>query len=224
MNYERDPAAIYQQSFDIVRSEADLSRFPDDLRDIIVRIIHACGMPEIAEDIRYSEEFARSACDALCSGAPVLCDSVMTASGIMPKLQLSNCEIIAPDFGPSLSERAKHASTTRSAMVAESWRARLGGAVAVIGNAPTALFRLLEMLDEYAPKPAAVIGFPVGFVGATESKLELASGITQCGISDDPGTARRFGHGRGRRERAADPGRRSGKDCQSGLKPCTGWM
>ena len=100
----------------------------------------------------------------------------MTGSGIMPKLLPDNCEIIAPDFGPSLSERAKQASTTRSAMVAESWRARLGGAVAVIGNAPTALFRLLEMLDEGAPKPGAVIAFPVGFVGATESKLELASG------------------------------------------------
>ncbi len=174
MNYQKDPEVIYQQSFASVRREASLSRFPGSLRAVVERIVHACGMTDIADDIDYSDGFAESARGALNSGAPILCDSAMTAAGIMRGLRPDHCEVIAPRFDESLAARAREAGTTRSAVIAESWKEKLGGAVAVIGSAPTALFRLLELLDEGAPEPAAVVGFPVGFVGAAESKMELA--------------------------------------------------
>jgi precorrin-8X/cobalt-precorrin-8 methylmutase len=172
--YIRDGAMIYRQSFAIIRSEADLERFPGHAGKIVVRMIHACGMPEIAEDIAMSSGFVAAARAALLGGAPILCDSKMVANGItLGRLPANNaviCTLGAPDV-PMLADELK---TTRSAAALELWRPHLAGALVAIGNAPTALFRLLEMLDEGAAHPAAIIGLPVGFVGAAESKAALA--------------------------------------------------
>ena len=169
--YERDPQAIYAASFATVRKEAALDRFPADVAEIAVRVIHACGMTEIADRLDYSDDVAASAIAALKSGAPVYADCEMVASGITRRL-LPGTDIRCTLNDPRVPDMAKAMETTRSAAAVDLWET--GGAIVAIGNAPTALFRLLERLDEGAPKPAAILAFPVGFVGAAESKAELA--------------------------------------------------
>jgi len=173
--YIRDGAEIYRRSFAIIRAESDLARFSAAEEKVAVRIIHACGMTEVARDIVMSPGFAERARKALLGGAPVLCDSKMVANGITrARLPASNAVVCTID-DPSVPAIARKITNTRTAAAMELWRDRLSGAVVAIGNAPTALFRLLEMLDEGAPVPAAVIGLPVGFVGAMESKEALAA-------------------------------------------------
>lgn len=167
--YLRDPAAIYQRSFEIIRSEADFSKLPADAEPVATRIIHACGMPEIAADLRMSPDFVAAAKAALAANKPILVDVEMVRHGIIDNKQ----NIICTLNDPRAREIGLATGNTRSAAAVELWRDHLEGAIAVIGNAPTALFALLEMVDAGAPKPAAIIGFPVGFVGAVESKDEL---------------------------------------------------
>jgi precorrin-8X/cobalt-precorrin-8 methylmutase len=174
-DYIRDGAEIYRRSFAIIRAEADLARFTPAEERVAVRIIHACGMPEVAQDIVMSPGFADNARWALVAGAPILCDAKMVANGITRARLPSANEIVCTLDDPSVPGLARHLGNTRSAAAMELWRDRMAGAVVAIGNAPTSLFRLLEMLDEGAPAPAAVIGLPVGFVGAMESKQALAA-------------------------------------------------
>ena len=167
--YLRDPAAIYARSFAIIRAEADFSRLPANAEAIATRVIHACGMLEIAGDLRISEDFAPAAAAALAAGRPVLADVEMVRQGLTGKDRDIICTLNDPRArGIGL----KH-GITRSAAAVELWRPHLDGAVAVIGNAPTALFALLELIDGGAARPAAIVAFPVGFVGAAESKQEL---------------------------------------------------
>ena len=172
--YVRDGAEIYRQSFGIIRAESDLSRFSPAEEKVAVRIIHACGMVEIARDIVLSPGFADNARWALMGGAPILCDSRMVANGITKARLPAGNEIVCTLDHPSVPELARKMGNTRSAAALELWRDKLAGAVVAIGNAPTALFHLLDMLDAGAPRPAAIIGLPVGFVGARESKDALA--------------------------------------------------
>jgi precorrin-8X/cobalt-precorrin-8 methylmutase len=175
LDYERDGARIYHQSFAIIRSEADLSGIPADLEPAVVRMIHACGMTDLPGDVDWSPGAGTAARSALADGAPVLCDSAMVADGITrSRLQAANPVIctLRDDRVPELAARL---STTRSAAAVELWRDQLAGSVVAIGNAPTALFRLLELLEAGAARPAAIIGIPVGFVGAAESKQALAA-------------------------------------------------
>jgi precorrin-8X/cobalt-precorrin-8 methylmutase len=172
--YIRDGAEIYRHSFAIIRDEADLSRFKDGEEKVAVRIIHACGMTDIAEDIVMSPTFAERATAALRRGAPILCDAKMVAHGITRSRLPNANNVVCTLDDPETARLAKELGNTRSAAALELWRPHLEGAVVAIGNAPTSLFRLLEMLDEGAPKPAAIIGVPVGFVGAAESKEALA--------------------------------------------------
>ena len=174
-DYIRDGAEIYRRSFAIIRAEADLARFTPAEERVAVRIIHACGMPEVAQDIVMSPGFADNARWALVAGAPILCDAKMVANGITRARLPSANEIVCTLDDPSVPGLARQLGNTRSAAAMELWRDRMAGAVVAIGNAPTSLFRLLEMLDEGAPAPAAVIGLPVGFVGAMESKQALAA-------------------------------------------------
>lgn len=169
-NYIREGAAIYDRSFAIIRAEAKLARFSREEERVAVRIIHACGMVEIAEDILFSPGMAKAASAALRAGAPILCDANMVAHGVTRARLPANNEVICTLADPRVPALAAEMKTTRSAAALEMWRDRLAGAVVAIGNAPTALFRLLEMLDEGAPAPAALIAMPVGFVGAAESK------------------------------------------------------
>jgi precorrin-8X/cobalt-precorrin-8 methylmutase len=173
-SYIRDGAEIYRHSFAIIRTEADLSRFKDMEEKVAVRIIHACGMTDVAEDIVMSPTFAESATAALRNGAPILCDAKMVAHGITRSRLPNANNVICTLDDPDTARLAKELGNTRSAAALELWRPHLEGAVVAIGNAPTSLFRLLEMLDEGAPLPAAIIGVPVGFVGAAESKEALA--------------------------------------------------
>jgi precorrin-8X/cobalt-precorrin-8 methylmutase len=167
-DYLRDGAEIYRRSFAIIRAEADLSGFSADEARIAVRVIHACGMVEIARDLRFGGGFAEAARRALLDGRPILCDSQMVAHGVTrARLPAGNAVVC------TLGE-ANIAGTTRSAAALDLWGERMAGALVAIGNAPTALFHLLELLDAGAPPPAAVIGMPVGFVGAAESKQALA--------------------------------------------------
>jgi precorrin-8X/cobalt-precorrin-8 methylmutase len=179
--YIRDGAEIYRRSFAIIRAEADLSRFSSLEERVAVRIIHACGMTEIAGDIAMSPAFAEAVRQALLNGAPILCDSKMVANGITrSRLPANNVVICALD-DPAVPALARKIGNTRTAAAMELWGDRLAGAVVTIGNAPTALFRLLEMLDAGTKPPAAVIGLPVGFVGAQESKEALfADGRVPC--------------------------------------------
>jgi precorrin-8X/cobalt-precorrin-8 methylmutase len=173
LDYIRDAAEIYRQSFATIRAEADLSRFPDDIARVVVRLIHTCGQVDVADHIAYSDDVVAKAHAALVAGAPVLCDSSMVAARLTKsRLPAGNevVSLVADDRAPALAERL---SITRSAAGVELWADRLGGAVLAIGNAPTALFRLLELVDEGAPTPAAVLGGPVGFVGSAQSKQEL---------------------------------------------------
>jgi precorrin-8X/cobalt-precorrin-8 methylmutase len=174
-SYVRDGAEIYRRSFAIIRAEADLASFSDLEERIAVRIIHACGMTEIARDIAMSPDFAERARAALLAGAPILCDSKMVANGITRARLPANNAVICTLDDPAVPGLAQKIGNTRTAAAMEMWGERLAGAVVAIGNAPTALFRLLEMLDAGAPAPAAVIGLPVGFVGAMESKEALAA-------------------------------------------------
>ena len=171
--YIRDGAAIYERSFAIIRAEADLARFSPEEERVAVRIIHASGMVEIARDIVFSPGVVAVARDALNNGAPILCDSKMVANGVTRARLPAHNEVVCTLDDPRVADLARDVGNTRTAAAMELWRERLVGAVVAIGNAPTALFRLLEMLDAGAPKPAAVIGMPVGFVGAAESKEAL---------------------------------------------------
>ncbi len=174
-DYIRDGAEIYRRSFAIIRAESDLKRFGKAEEQVAVRIIHACGMVEVARDIVMSPGFADNARWALIGGAPILCDSKMVANGITRARLPAGNEIVCTLDDPKVPRLARDMGNTRSAAAMELWRDKLGGAVVAIGNAPTSLFHLLEMLDAGAPAPAAVIGLPVGFVGAAESKVALAA-------------------------------------------------
>jgi precorrin-8X/cobalt-precorrin-8 methylmutase len=174
-DYIRDGAAIYARSFAIIRAEADLARFSPDEERVAVRIIHACGMVEIAPDIIMSPTFAGAAAAALGDGAAILCDSMMVADGVTRARLPAGNPVICTLRDPRVPEIAKDIGNTRTAAAMELWKPYLAGALVVVGNAPTALFRLIELLDSGAPKPAAVIGMPVGFVGAAESKEALAA-------------------------------------------------
>ncbi|MFH8344756.1 precorrin-8X methylmutase [Streptomyces sp. NPDC018045] len=173
-DYERDGAEIYRQSFATIRAEADLAHLPDDVSRVAVRMIHACGMTDLVRDLAYSPEVVARASEALRAGAPILCDANMVASGVTRKRLPAGNEVICTLADPAVPDLAARMGTTRSAAALELWRDRLDGAVVAVGNAPTALFRLLEMIEEGAPRPAAVIGIPVGFIGAAESKDALA--------------------------------------------------
>lgn len=178
--YIKDPAAIYAESFATVRREARLDRFPEDLQPVIIRLIHACGMVEIADRISFSPDVAVSGTAALAGGAPILCDCEMVRSGIIARRLTAGNDVIVTLNDPSVPDLAKRIGTTRSAAAVDLWRDHIEGSVVVIGNAPTALFHLLERLDAGWPKPAAILGFPVGFIGAAESKAELASNPRNC--------------------------------------------
>ncbi len=173
--YLRDGAAIYECSFAIIRAEADLTRFSTAEAEIVVRMIHACGQVDVARDIVFGGNFVDAARGALSAGAPILCDAEMVARGITRARLPAKNDVICTLNDPSVPELAKKLGTTRSAAALDLWRDRLAGAVVAIGNAPTALFRLLELIDNGARKPAAILGIPVGFVGAAESKAALAA-------------------------------------------------
>jgi len=175
MDYERDGAEIYRRSFATIRAETDLSGLPDDLSRVVVRMIHACGMVDLAGDVGFSPSVASVARKALLDGAPILCDAEMVASGVTRKRLPAGNEVICTLRDPAVPALAEKLATTRSAAALDLWLDRLDGAVVAIGNAPTALFRLLEMVAAGAPRPAAVLGIPVGFIGAAESKEALAA-------------------------------------------------
>jgi precorrin-8X/cobalt-precorrin-8 methylmutase len=174
-DYVRDGAEIYRRSFATIRAEADLARFPADVARVVVRMIHSCGMTDLPADVGYSDGVVRAAGAALRAGAPVLCDAQMVASGITRRRLPAGNQIICTLNDPAVPALATRLGTTRSAAALDLWAPRLDGAVVAIGNAPTALFRLLELTGEGAGKPAAVFGIPVGFIGAAESKRALAS-------------------------------------------------
>lgn len=178
--YLRDPSEIYAQSFATVRHEARLDRFDSGMESMAVRLIHACGMIEIADRLAFSKEAFQTGQTALRSGAPILCDCEMVGAGIIRRLLPAKNEIVVTLNDPSVPDRAAKLGTTRSAAAVELWKDQLEGAVVAIGNAPTALFHLLELLDVGWPKPAVILGFPVGFVGAAESKAELAGNARGC--------------------------------------------
>ncbi|MBK5970696.1 MULTISPECIES: precorrin-8X methylmutase [Thiorhodovibrio] len=175
MHYQRNPDAIYRESFAIIRAEADLSRIPPDLEPLAVRVAHACGMPNIVDDLEFSPDAGTAGRAALEAGAPILCDSRMVAYGITRARLPTDNAILCTLDDPRVPELAREMNNTRSAAALELWQEHLQGALVAIGNAPTALFRLLEMLDAGCPRPALILGFPVGFVGAAESKAELAA-------------------------------------------------
>jgi precorrin-8X/cobalt-precorrin-8 methylmutase len=175
MDYLRDPAAIYARSFEMIKSEADFSRIPQSARGIATRVIHACGMVEIVDDLIFSDVFAETAAAALRGGAPIIVDAEMVRHGIIARQLIAGNDVVCTLNDPLAREIGVAKAITRSAAAVELWQDRLKGAVVVIGNAPTALFALLEMIDLGVPKPAAIVGFPVGFVGAAESKAELAA-------------------------------------------------
>jgi precorrin-8X/cobalt-precorrin-8 methylmutase len=173
LRYLRDPDAIYRESFAIIRREARLAHLPPDIAEIAVRLIHACGMIDIVDDVAFTPEVAARGRAALAEGAPILCDSAMVAAGIMRARLPARNEIVCTLDDERVPALARALKTTRSAAAVELWAERLAGAVVTIGNAPTALFHLLERLARDAPRPAAIIAFPVGFVGAAESKQAL---------------------------------------------------
>ena len=172
-DYVRDGAEIYRRSFAIIRSEAELSRFSPAEERVVVRLIHTSGMVDLAKDVVFTADFAAAARAALDRGAPVLCDANMVVSGVTRARLSANNELLCFLNAPDLPARARAEGNTRSAAALSLWKDRLDGALVAIGNAPTALFRLLELLDETSARPAAVIGVPVGFVGAAESKQAL---------------------------------------------------
>ncbi|MEI6000061.1 precorrin-8X methylmutase [Paraburkholderia bengalensis] len=173
--YIRDGQEIYRQSFATIRAEADLSHIPADLEKLAVRVIHACGMVDIVGDLRFSDGAGQAGRHALANGAPILCDARMVAEGITRARLPANNEVICTLGDARVPALARELGNTRSAVALELWRPHLAGSVVVIGNAPTSLFYLLDMLDAGAPRPALILGFPVGFVGAAESKALLAA-------------------------------------------------
>lgn len=173
-DYIREGDAIYAKSFAIIRAEADLSRFSDEEADVAIRMIHACGLVEAASQFEFSPGFVSAARTALLAGKPIFCDAQMVAHGVTRARLPAQNEVICTLRDPQVPELAKTVANTRSAAALELWAEKLEGSVVAIGNAPTALFYLLEMLDRGGPKPAAIIGMPVGFVGAAESKEALA--------------------------------------------------
>lgn len=175
-DYVRDGDAIYERSFAIIREEAELGRFSGEEADVAVRMIHACGLVEAAFAIDFAPDLVRAARTALQAGAPILCDAEMVAHGVTRARLPAQNEVVCTLRDPAVPGLAEKLGTTRSAAALELWRDKMEGAVIAIGNAPTALFRLLEMLDAGAPRPAAILGIPVGFVGAAESKDALAGG------------------------------------------------
>jgi precorrin isomerase len=176
IDYLRDPAEIYRRSFAAIRAEAALAGIAPALEPVVIRLIHACGMPDIVAELAYSPDLAARAGAALRRGAPVLCDARMVAEGINRGRLPARNDVVCTIDRPEVAGLAGAGRTTRSAAAVALWRPRLEGAVVAIGNAPTALFRLLELLGEGAPRPAAILAFPVGFVGAAESKAALAEG------------------------------------------------
>ncbi len=174
-DYVRDGAEIYRRSFAIIRSEADLSAIPPSAEALAVRMIHACGMTDLPADIRCSDDLVPAGRAALQAGAPILCDARMVADGVTRSRLPAGNEVICTLGEPGVAELAASMGTTRSAAAMEHWLPRMEGAVVAIGNAPTSLFRLFELLDAGAPRPAAIVGIPVGFVGAAESKAALES-------------------------------------------------
>jgi precorrin-8X/cobalt-precorrin-8 methylmutase len=174
-SYVKDGAEIYRRSFATIRAEADLARFPSDVARVVVRMIHACGMVDLVTDVDHSPDVVRDARAALLAGAPILCDAQMVAAGVTRRRLPADNEVVCTLGDPRVPDLAAELGTTRSAAALELWRDRLGGAVVAIGNAPTALFHLLEMVAAGAPRPAAVLGIPVGFIGAVESKDALAA-------------------------------------------------
>jgi precorrin-8X/cobalt-precorrin-8 methylmutase len=173
--YLRDGAAIYERSFAIIRAEAELSRFSADEAEVAVRMIHACGQVELARHIVFGGNLVAAARAALAAGAPILCDCEMVAHGITRARLPANNDVVCTLNDARVAALAQNLGTTRSAAALEFWRDRLAGAVVAIGNAPTALFGLLELVDGGAPKPAAILGIPVGFVGAAQAKAALAA-------------------------------------------------
>jgi precorrin-8X/cobalt-precorrin-8 methylmutase len=173
--YEKDGAEIYRRSFATIRAEADLSGLPDDVARVAVRMVHACGQVDLVADLAYSPDVVARARKALEAGAPVLCDAQMVASGITRRRLPEDNEVVCTLGDPRTPALAAELGTTRTAAALELWRDRLDGAVVAIGNAPTALFHLLEMVAAGAPRPAAVLGIPVGFIGAAESKDALTA-------------------------------------------------
>jgi precorrin-8X/cobalt-precorrin-8 methylmutase len=174
IDYIRDGAEIYRRSFATIRAEADLAGLPRDLEPVAVRMIHSCGMVDLVADLGFSVDVVGKARAALRGGAPILCDAAMVASGVTRRRLPAGNEIVCTLTDPRVPELADSLGTTRSAAALDLWGERLDGAVVAVGNAPTALFRLLELIDTGAPHPAAILGLPVGFVGAAESKVELA--------------------------------------------------
>ena len=181
-DYEREGQAIYDASFATIRAEADLERFPDDVSRVVVRMIHAAGQTDLAEDIAFSDDVVHSARAALDAGAPIFTDAHMVASGITRTRLPADNDVICQLRDPDVPALAAALGTTRSAAALEQWVPRLGGSVVAIGNAPTALFHLLEMLRQGSPVPAAIVGCPVGFIGAAESKVALARDAGELGV------------------------------------------
>ena len=180
LRYARDPAAIYAQSFETVRREARLDRFAPGMAALATRVIHACGMVEVADRLAFSPDAYETGARALANGAPVLADCEMVAAGVIRRNLPAGNDVITTLNAASVPDRAAAIANTRSAAAVELWADRLDGSIVAIGNAPTALFHLLELLDAGAPKPAVILGFPVGFVGAAESKAELARDPRGC--------------------------------------------
>lgn len=174
IDYLRDPAEIYRRSFAAIRAESDLARLPPDVARLALRLIHACGMPDILDDLAFSPGAVDIGCAALERGAAVLCDSPMVAQGIQ-RQRFSRNPVLCTLDDPATAARAARERTTRAAAAVAAWQPDIAGAVVAIGNAPTALFRLLEELDAGLARPALILAFPVGFVGAAESKAELAA-------------------------------------------------
>ena len=172
-DYLRDPDGIYKKSFSIVKAETDFSGISPNIETIITRIIHSCGMPEIMEDLAFHPDIAGACRGALLHKNPILCDCEMVRHGIIRRFLPDGVDVVCTLQDKTVPERAKSIGNTRSAAAVELWQDQLEGAIAVFGNAPTALFHLLELLEAGAPRPAAIIGFPVGFVGAAESKQAL---------------------------------------------------
>lgn len=174
LDYIKDGAEIYRRSFATIRNESELGELPPDIEPLAVRLIHTCGMTDIPSDLAFHPDVVKSGRTALQNGAPVLCDANMIASGVTrPRLPANN-DVLCTLSDPRVPDMAQELGTTRSAAAIDLWRDRIEGAVVAIGNAPTALFHFLERLDEGWPKPAAILAFPVGFIGAAESKDELA--------------------------------------------------
>ena len=175
-DYLRDPDGITRRSFAIIRRETDVAGLPADLVDVAYRMVHASGMTDLVADLAFSADVAEKARAALAAGAPILADCQMVASGISRSRLAAGNDVICTLAALGLAERAAAARTTRSAAAVDLWQPQLAGALCVIGNAPTALFRLLELLEGGAPRPAAIVATPPGFVGASEAKAALASG------------------------------------------------